>query len=404
MGAKNLKAIAVRGTMEPKYADHQKVWTIFENYRKHPATAAHKFRERRFGHSTSMPTLYHLGWEGVKNNQLGWHEICLESNYFEHEMKYHLWTDGCPGCATACFVPYFKRDPKWGPVVGEFRHDNAGCFNANILVGYEEMTYIVPLLEELGMDGEEVGGLIAWAMELYDRGIISKTDLGGIDLTWGNVEATCALLKKIAYREDFGDTLADGYKYAIPRIGARSEKYAWQVHGCSCATYDLRGLPSQALSYASSHTGARMGTGFSAQITESATICNFTAIPAREIWGSPEECARQYLNAVCGWNLTLNDINTIALRNFMFERCYSLREGYRPSKDNTIPDRAFTLPISNKYGETFVLDREWFDQALKSYYVEILQLTDQGVPHRDLLSKLGLDHVIPVLEPLEVLG
>jgi aldehyde:ferredoxin oxidoreductase len=351
-----------------------------------------------------MPTLYHAGWEGIKNNQLGWHEVCLKSNYLEHEMKYHLWTEGCPGCATACFVPYFNSDSKWGPVAGELRHDNSGCFNANILVGYEEMTYIEPLVEELGMDGEEVGGIIAWAMELYDRGILSKKELGDINLTWGNVEATCMLLKKIAYREDLGDVLAEGYRLAIPRIGKDSEKYAWQIHGCSCATYDMRGLWDIALRHASSHTGARMGQGLSAQISESATICLFTAGPARAIWGSLEECSRQYLNAVCGWNLTLDDIKTMALRNFMFERCFSLREGHLPSRDNKVPDRAFTLPITNKYGETFILDRNWFEKALKSYYVENLHLTEEGLPPRDLLAKLGLDFVIPQLEPMGVLG
>ncbi len=400
MGSKNLKAIAVRGTKGLEYADHHKVWKLFEHYLKHPATTAHKYRERRFGHTTSMPTLYHAGWEGIKNNQLGWHEICLKSNYLEHEMKYHVWTDGCPGCATACFVPYFVPDGKNGPVVGEFRHDNTGCFNANILVGYEDMIYIEPLVEELGMDGEEVGGIVAWAMELYERGILSKEDLGGIDLKWGDVDATCSLLKMIAYRKGFGDVLADGYRFAIPRIGKGCEQYAWQVHGCSCATYDMRGLPDHALSYASSHTGARMGTGFDTQITESATICHFTAGPARAIWGSREECVRQYMNAVCGWDLTLEDIKTIAIRNFMLERCFSLREGYHPSKDGKIPDRAFDLPITNKYGQTFVLDRDWFTSVLKDYYVTKLQLTDKGLPSIELLRKLKLDFVIPELEPL----
>jgi aldehyde:ferredoxin oxidoreductase len=266
------------------------------------------------------------------------------------------------------------------------------------------MTRIEPLLEELGLDGEEVGGIVAWAMELYDKGIITKDDLGGIDLKWGDADATCELLKKIAYREDLGNTLANGYKRAIPVIGKGCEKYAWHVHGCSCATYDLRGIPSQALLYASNHTGARMGTGLGAQISESATVCIFTANPTRVIWGSIEECVRQYLNAVCGWNLTMEDIETIALRNFMFERCFALREGYLPSRDNKIPDRCFDLPITNKYGETFVLERDWFEKALKSYYVEAYQLTEEGLPPRELLIKLGLDFVIPTLEPMGVFG
>ncbi len=200
--------------------------------------------------------------EGVKNNQLGWHEVCSECNYVKHEMSSHIWTDGCPGCASPCFVPYYKPANKWGPVAGEMRHDNAGCFSANILVGFEEEAYISPLTNELGMDAEESGGIVAWAMELYDRGIITKKDLGGIDLKWGSVEATCELLKKIAYRQDLGSILADGYKYAIPKLGKEAGNMAFQVHSCGCATYDLRGLPEWgALSYASSHTGARMGTG-----------------------------------------------------------------------------------------------------------------------------------------------
>ncbi len=114
--------------------------------------------------------------------------------------------------------------------------------------------------------------------------------------------------------------------------------------------YDMLGLKDIALHHASIHTGSRMGQGLAAQISELATICYFTASPAREIWDSIEECARLYLNAVCGWNLTINDIKTIALRNFMFERCFSLRKGHLPSRDNKIPERAFDLPIINKYG------------------------------------------------------
>ena len=402
MGSKNLKAIAVRGTKGPLYADHGKVWEVFRACATSPVTKAFRLNYSRWGVSTSMPGLLRHAAEGVKNSHFGYHEVVEQSDPHAHEMKYHIWTVGCPGCAAACKVPFFKNSPR-GVFGGEFRHDNTGGFNANIMLGYEEMTEISALIDELGMDGEELGGIVAWAMDLYEHGIITKEDLGGIDLQWGSVEATCELLKKIAYRENLGDVLADGFKIAIPSIGKGCGRYAWQVHGCSCATYDLRGLPDHALSYASSHTGARMGTGLGSQITESATICNFTASPARAIWGSREECARQYLNAVCGWDLTIEDIRKIALRNFIFERCYSLREGYLPSKDDKIPDRAFDLPITNKDGETYSLDREWFETALKSYYVVVFQLTEEGLPSQEILTKLGLDFVVPVLKPMGVL-
>jgi aldehyde:ferredoxin oxidoreductase len=402
MGSKHLKAIAVRGTQGPDYADHGKVWEIFQYYFSHPAVKAHNYRERRFGHMTSMPNLYYSGGEGVKNNNLGWHKVCERSNAYKHELEFYLWTEGCPGCANPCFVPFYNPTKPYGPVAGEFRHDNTGCFNANILMGYEEMSYITTLLDELGLDGEEAGGIVAWAMELYERGIITKEKLGGIDLKWGSVEATDRLLRKIAYREDLGDVLADGYKYAIPAIGKNCEKFAWQVHWCSCATYDMRRLPDHAVSYATSHNGARMGTGIRSQLTESATVCNFTASPVGRVWGSLNEGVRQYLNAVCGWDLTLEDVDEIALRNYMLERCYCLREGYRPSVHTRIPDRAFDQPLTNKHGETFVLDREEFRMMVKDYYVNALQLTEDGLPRRELLEELSLDYVLPTLDRLEI--
>lgn len=400
MGSKNLKAIAVRGTNGPVYADPLKVWEIFKHYFTHPAVKWHNYAERRFGHMLSMPNLYDAGGEGVKNNNLGWHPVCERSNAYKHELEYYLWTDGCPGCANPCFVPFFNATHPYGPVAGEFRHDNTGCFNANVLLSYEEMTYLTTLVDELGLDGEETGGIVAWAMELYERGIISREQLGGIDLKWGSVEAVDKLLRKIAYRQDLGNILADGYKFAMPAIGKGCEKYAWQVHWCSCATYDLRRLPDHAVDYYCSHNGARMGTGLTSQLTESATVCQFAAGPAAQVWGSLEEGIRKYVNAVCGWKLTIDDIYTLALRDYMFERCYCLREGYRPSIHNRLPERAFDQPITGKNGGTYVLNREDFQEMVKEYYVNALHLTEDGLPSKELLRKLDLDFAIPTIEQL----
>ncbi len=400
MGSKNLKAIAVRGTQGPDYADPQTVWEIFQHYSTHPAVKADRYVERRFGRTHLPSSNYYAGAGGVKNNNLGWHPICDESNWVKHELEYYLWTDGCPGCARPCFVPYFNATSPNGPVAGEFRHDNAGCFTANVLLRYEDMTHLTTLLDELGMDGEETGGIIAWAMDLYEHGIITKEQLGGIDLQWGSADAVEKLLRKIAYRQDLGNILADGYKFAMPAIGKGCEHYAWHVHWCSCATYDMRFLPDHAIEYAASHNGARMGSGIRSQLSESATVCGSTAGPAGQVWGSLEEGIRQYVNAVGGWNLTLEEVHAIALRNYMFERSYCLREGYRPSIHNKVPARAFDQPISNKYGETAVLNRDEFEERLKDYYVNALHLTEDGLPPKDLLKKLDLDFVIPTIEQL----
>lgn len=404
MGSKNLKAIAVKGTKGPVYADHQKVWELFRTYAVSPHTALRKLSESRWGHTTSPTILLRYAAEGIKNNHLGYHPIAEKSNYYEHNLKYHIWTDGCPGCAAACFVPFFKNSPR-GAFGGEFRHDDLGGFNANIMLGYEEMTEFSALVDELGMDSEEVGGLVAWAMDLYEHGIITRDDLGGIDLRWGDIEATCQLLKNIAYKEGRAPAaLADGFCRAFEAFGEKSRWYAFEVHGCAAPTYDVRnkhvgfGLP-----YATSHNGARMGSGIESMLGESATSCVFAFPPFSQIWG-PEEAYRIFLNAVCGWNLTIDDIKDIAMRNYYFNRCVSLREGYHPAKDDILPPRAFDEPITDKYGTVWVWDRSEFETAKKNFYVDRLNLTKDGLPPRAGLERLGLDFVIPILEPIGAIG
>ncbi len=411
MGSKNLKAIAVRGTKGPLYADHKKVWELFRTYATSPVTMLRKLDENRWGHTTSMIGLLRHAGEGIKNSHLSYHEIVEQSDPHAHEIKYHTWTVGCPGCAAACKVPFFKNSPR-GTFAGEFRHDNTGGFNANIMLGLEEMAEISSLIDELGMDGEELGGIVAWAMDLYDHGIITRDDLGGIDLKWGSVEATCELLEKIAYKEDRAPAaLAEGFRRAYAVFGKEAEPLAWEVHGCACPTYDIRnqsqlfkGDSVGGLAFATSHTGARMGNGIRSGLLESATFCYFTSPPFNKIWGMDEEVARVFLNPVYGWNLTLDDVKDIALRNYYFNRCVSLREGYHPSKDDYFPPRAFDEPITDKYGTTWVWDRDEFEKEKKRHYVNVLKLTEAGLPPREGLERLGLDFVIPVLEPMGAIG
>ena len=236
--------------------------------------------------------------------------------------------------------------------------------------------------------------------------------MGGIDLKWGSVEATCELLKKIAYKEGRAPAvLADGYRRAYPVFGKEAEYLAWEVHGCACPTYDLRnkgvlfkGEFLGGLAFATSHNGARMGAGLRQALAESATFCFFASPPFSKIWASDEEAVRVFLNPVCGWNLTLNDVMDIKMRNYYFNRCVSLREGYHPSKDDYLPARAFEEPITDKYGSTWVWGVEEFNKEKKRHYVDVLKLTDTGLPPRDGLQRLGLDLVIPLLDPMGAIG
>ena len=405
MGSKNLKAIAVKGTKTPLYADHAAVWDVWKQYCKNPATASRKLGESRWGHTTSMPNLLRFAAEGIKNSNSSYDPIVEKSNALEHNLKYTQWTDGCPGCAAACFVPFLRRAES-GAWAGEFRHDNTGNFNANIMVGYEQMTEMSSYIDELGLDGEEVGGIVAWAIDLYEHGIITKADTNGLELKWGSVEVANALMKQITYREGkVGNALADGYYRAFEVFGEKSKWYAWQFHGCSGGTYDVRNKSlGRGLAYGTSHNGARMGSGIAAGLDESATFCRFASPAHTAIWGDDYEVARVFMNPVCGWNLTKQDVEDATLRNFYFGRAVSMREGYHPDKDDGLCPRAFDQPIKDKYGKEYVWTREDWATQVKEYYVKTLKLTETGLLPRAELQRLGLDFLIPVLDPMKCIG
>ena len=110
MGSKNLKAIAVKGTKGAAYADHASIWETFKIYAASPRAALQTITTGRYGLSMGPPALLRYAGEGIKNNHLGYHQIVEKSNHLEHYLKYHSWTDGCPGCANPCFTPFFRND------------------------------------------------------------------------------------------------------------------------------------------------------------------------------------------------------------------------------------------------------------------------------------------------------
>ena len=162
----------------------------------------------------------------------------------------------------------------------------------------------------------------------------------------------------------------------------------------SIPRYDPRHkLFGMAIPYGTTHGG---GNFFDA-----ATMCLFSAFPFYAIFGPPPETARTFLNAATGWELTPPQMGEIMQRISYLGRCYSLREGYHPDKDSWLPQRAFDEPVTNKYGETWVWTKEEWDSARKHHYVDNMRLSERGLPVKGQLQRLGLDFVIPVLEPLD---
>ena len=397
MGSKNLKAIAVRGSRAPAYCDSVKLFQLVTKYFREARD--YKAQVRRWGHTTSMPDRYYKGTEGIKNKQLGWHPMCDESNPVKLEQGYKVWGDGCSLCPSGCKVPYMRREPPLGPCLGELRHDDAGGWNANVMIpGYDTQVYLTPFVDELGLDSEDVSGVVAWAMECYDRGILSREDLDGIDLTWGNLEAICKLLIKIAYREGIGDVLAEGLKFAPEKLGERTRRYAMESKGVAITSYEPRGSMSDAVGLAVVPVGAiHGGRGDpSRMMNDSTTTCSFLRNSLRKVFGSEAEWGVAMLNAACGWQLETKDWAHLTNRAALMERCYSMREGYVPARDDTLPARFFEETIHTKYGKPLILDRAKFEEQRALWY-SAFGLTEKGTPRRETLERLGMGFVIPDL-------
>lgn len=400
MGSKKVKAIVVKGTSPPAYPDPLGLINIVVKFFQ--GARLHKAQTRRWGNTASMPQRYYQGTEGIKNKQLGWDPICDLSNPVRLEQQYKLWSDACTLCYVGCKVPYMRREPPLGPVVGEMRHDDAGGWNANVMIpGYDTQVYLTPFLDNLGLDNEDVSGVVAWAMECYEKGLLSRSDLDGIDLTWGNLEAICKLVTKIAYREGVGNVLAEGLKFAVAKTGKGSDRYAMHSKGVAITSYEPRGSMSDAVGLAVNSCGALHGDRGNPEraMFDSLATCFFLKMPLGGVFGSIADWGTDMLNAACGWELTTQDWVDIMRRLFFMERCYSLREGYIPQRDDVLPDRFFDEVIKTKYGKPLVLDNKQFHEQRAIWY-EAAGLNRAGLPPKESLKRLGIDFVIPILEPI----
>jgi aldehyde:ferredoxin oxidoreductase len=397
MGSKNLKAIAVKGSKSPGYVYPDKIYNLIKKV--FHETRLYRVKFRRWGHSTSMSRRYYKTTEGVKNKQIGWDNMCDMFNPIRLEQQYKIWGDSCHGCFVGCKVPYLRREPPLGPVAGELRHDNAGGWAANAMIpGYELQTYLCSYVDYLGLDSEDVSAVVTWMMECYEKGLVTREDLGGINLTWGNLEAICALLKKIALREGIGDILAEGLKFAPQKLGKGLKKFAMTHKGTAISSYEVRGSMKDALNLALTAVGElHGGRGTPLRIIyDSLTTCSFLRRELAAIFGDVGGWGIPMLNAACGWQLTPEEWESIMLRAAIIERCYSLREGYIPERDDMLPDRFFEETIYNKYGEPKVLNRQEFLKERQRIYSSY-GLKENGLPSPELLESLDLAFTIPLL-------
>ena len=276
--------------------------------------------------------------------------------------------------------------------------------------------YLSYLVDELGLDGINAGNVLGFTAELYQRGILSKEELDGLDLQWGNTDAFGALLHKIANREGIGSILAEGTYRAAIKLGKNKNmdllKYAVQVKGIGVGAHGIRsGLDYTIhVSYAVSvHGGDHTSVGqlpvkqargeISSVFRDSAVICSFTSGSSVEF-----EKLMEFVNAVTGWNYTEEKwINEYAIRIIHLQRILLLLGGpdiyWDPRVHDDNPPR-FYEPLPTGFKKGSAPTREDVKKAIKQYYEEI-GYDENGIPREDILKALDLEDAIPLVKKIK---
>lgn len=247
MGSKKLKAIAVRGTKKVPVARPAEFReaikeTMGRLKRCMPRSMA---AYRKSGPLAAARQWYNSGALPGKNSQVGILPGWLENVTLEVAQKYITKSVGsCYACPVRCFNQVEVKEGKHAGLsisTGTMNHPIAQ-FGARLAV--PNLPFIwkcKELCHTLGMDTGSTAGVLAFAMECYQRGAITKADTGGVKLEWGNEDGVLEMLEMIAFRRGFGDVLADGAARAARKIGKDSEKYALTIKGMEIIGSDPRG-------------------------------------------------------------------------------------------------------------------------------------------------------------------
>ncbi|MGB2826457.1 MAG: aldehyde ferredoxin oxidoreductase family protein [Thermoplasmata archaeon] len=326
----------------------------------------------------------------------------------------------CFSCGIACgsFAKVrdglFKGSSTEGP-----EYETLGLAGSNC--GVKNIEAVVKFSEDcdrFGLDTMSAGSAVGFAMDIYEKGIITKEDTGGLDLRFGNEEAYAKMPEMISLRTTkLGDLLAEGTLRAAKAIGKDTEKLVIHSKGSEYPAYDPRGSIGMALAYATSDRGAdhnrawpvasdAYGEGDPWSTEGKAAICHEEQIMKSHKWsmifcdfyGVSDENMAMYYTAVTGLPADANWLNAVGVRVWNLVRAFNVREGFS-RKDDTMPDRMSTEPLPSGKTEGKTVSREAFEKMLNEYYA-LWGWDEQGRPTKKTLEDAGLSDIVGTLDYL----
>ncbi|HPH96829.1 MAG TPA: aldehyde ferredoxin oxidoreductase family protein [Anaerolineaceae bacterium] len=415
MGAKKLKAIAIRGTHSIPVAD-------LDAYRQSGMALFKACKEsdglkpwQTYGTTIVTSWCDEVGALPTRNFSAGSFEKGA-SLYGPVMREQIVITDkGCFGCPSPCGK--YSRMKRYGTYVEGPEYETIGMLGSNVGISdIQDVAQANLLCDDLGIDTISTGGAIGWAMECFEKGILTLEDTGGLELRFGNVDATLKLIGMIARREGLGAILSQGVKKASQVIGKGSEKFAIHVKGMEQSAYATHNATAMLLAYMTSDVGAHHNRSWA--ITYDLQVGRDQVVPekvARIIWlqnfrpmfdvlgacrlqwvelSIDRELYVPVLAAITGIHRSWQDLEKVGARIWNLTRMFWIREieGF---------GRAWDLPSPRFYEEPPVtgvtkgqITRFEDVQRLLDMYYEQRGWDANGIPTPETLANLGLKSII----------
>jgi len=295
---------------------------------------------------------------------------------------------------------------------------------------YDSIYYINELLNRAGMDSISAGATVAFAIEAFEAGILTKEDTGGLELTWGNTEAIIALVKQMIAREGFGDVLADGSRIAAQRIGKGSEAFAMQTGGSELPAHDPKTDACLGVHYAAEpapgkHTVATdlmynamslcdvcswappaklrlMKETFkpteTAALSTAANICYTMVVDGAggcyygEMMGVHTFKLIPYLNAASGWDRTGDDYMEVGKRIQAMRQMFNIKHGIDPQAVR-LPGRVLGYPPLKK-GPLKGVQAPHADEQIRMHWEALGWDRETGAPTQETVDALGINALL----------
>ena len=431
MGSKNLKAIAVRGTENVELADRDRVlelnrWTAKEGMQTSQGKRLHKsgtWTTVRSNHEAgALPTRnWNKGqFSGVdKISDKSWQESIAREGR------------GCFACPIRCKrVVEVDNELEVDPAYGGPEYETVGALGSTLEIDSKEVIAKAnELCNKHTLDTISTGMTIAFAMECYENGLLTREDCDGLDLKFGNGEAALSLIDKIAYREGIGDLLAEGSKRAAEKIGQGAEKYVHHVKGQEVPMHDPRvktgvGLQYALASYGADHMKAPHDTDFVSEekhgfkslkplglekpvdplslsddkvrlfytlevywtLIDILGCCCFGYVPGGPV--SLEQLL-ELIKAVTGEHISLKELMDAAERSIDMARVFNNKIGLT-REDDRLADKFFEDFADGPLKGTGGIDRKEFERAVELYYRMMGWDPQTLEPERSKLAKMGI--------------